>query len=280
MIPALLATASALSVVAALEPTRRGKALERAMGSRRADAPLAAAARLRRWLAALGDARPRWAIDREALGRRLRAAGVPLSPSEAIGARRAATLACAAAGAMVPGHGSTLWAVGAIVGFVGSGALLSRRATRRRAQIDAELPQLLDLLATASHAGLGGPLALRRAVDATTGPLASELRLVVDAVDLGGRWREELRACAERLGVTDLHRAVAALTRTESLGASLADAMSDLASRVREARRASTTERARKAPVKMLFPLVLLILPAFLLLTVVPVLFSTIRSIH
>ena len=50
-----------------------------------------------------------------------------------------------------------------------------------------ELPQLLDLLAAASHAGLGGPLALRRAVDGLRGPLADELGLVLTAVDLGGR---------------------------------------------------------------------------------------------
>jgi pilus assembly protein TadC len=48
---------------------------------------------------------------------------------------------------------------------------------------------------------------------------------------------------------------------------------------VRAARRLAVTERARTAPVKMLFPLVFLVLPAFLLLTVVPVLLTTLRSI-
>ena len=48
---------------------------------------------------------------------------------------------------------------------------------------------------------------------------------------------------------------------------------------VRASRRAAITERARTAPVKMLFPLVFLVLPAFLLLTVVPVLLTTVRSI-
>jgi tight adherence protein C len=282
LLSALLATASALSAVAALGPAARRVALERAIDSPAlAPTPSTAAPHVRRWLARLGDAwRPLPAFDRHSAERRLRAAGVPLSLPEAIGARRAATALGAFAGAILPRYGITLWwIVGAVIGFVGSGWLVSRRAARRRAQIDAELPQLLDLLATASQAGLGGPLALRRAVEATTGPLSSELQSVIDAVDLGGRWKDALRECAERLGIADLRRAVAALTRTEALGAPLADAMSELASRVREARRASATERARKAPVKMLFPLVLLILPAFLLLTVVPVLFSTIRSI-
>ena len=84
---------------------------------------------------------------------------------------------------------------------------------------------------------------------------------------------------ADRLELGDLRRAAALLGRSEALGSSLADEMSRLAVDVREGRRSRATERARTAPVKMLFPLVFLILPAFLLLTVVPVLLSTVRSI-
>ncbi len=72
---------------------------------------------------------------------------------------------------------------------------------------------------------------------------------------------------------------MAVLERTEKLGSSLQEATRDLADSVRQARRAAVVERARTAPIKMLFPLVFLILPAFLLLTVVPVLLTTIRSI-
>ena len=73
---------------------------------------------------------------------------------------------------------------------------------------------------------------------------------------------------------------VAILARTETLGTSLSDATREQAADVRGARRAAVAERARTAPVKMLFPLVFLILPAFLLLTVVPVLLTTVRSIR
>jgi len=155
-----------------------------------------------------------------------------------------------------------------------------RTRARRSRAIDAEVPQLLDLLAVASSAGLSASLALRRAAEAVHGPLADELSQVLRASDLGARWRDELAAMAVRTGSSDLRRAVAALGRTETLGASLATSTADLAASVRAARRAATTQRARTAPVKMLFPLVFLILPAFLLLTVVPVLLSTVRSIQ
>ena len=72
---------------------------------------------------------------------------------------------------------------------------------------------------------------------------------------------------------------MAVLTRTETLGTSLTGATRDLAADVRSSRRAAVAER-RAAPVKMLFPLVFLVLPAFLLLTVVPVLLTTVRSIR
>ncbi|MCI0634944.1 MAG: type II secretion system F family protein [Actinobacteria bacterium] len=156
---------------------------------------------------------------------------------------------------------------------------VARIARKRLAKADREVPVLVDLLAIATSSGLPPQLAFRRAVGAAEGPLADELRSVLNVTDLGGRWRDELRAASGRLDLPDLHRVVAALTRSESLGSSLGEELPRLANDVREVRSASATERARAAPVKMLFPLVFLILPAFLLLTVVPVLVTTVRSI-
>jgi tight adherence protein C len=153
-------------------------------------------------------------------------------------------------------------------------------AAARRRDMDREVPQLLDLLASASAAGLSAVAGFRQAVPALRGPLAEELRHCLGSVDLGGRWRSELASVSERLELPDLRRVVAILSRTEILGTSLSDATRELATDVRAARRSAIAERARAAPVKMLFPLVFLILPAFLLLTVVPVLLTTVRSIR
>jgi tight adherence protein C len=173
--------------------------------------------------------------------------------------------------------------VAPILGTVGAHApriLLARAVERRRRRMDAEVPQLLDLLAASSTAGLAAPLALSRSVAPLHGPLADELRSSLRAIDLGAGWREELSRLADRLRLPDLRRAVVAITRTETLGSSLVDSTTQLAARVREARRAVVVERARTAPVKMLFPLVFLVLPSFLLLTVVPVLLTTLRSMR
>ena len=185
----------------------------------------------------------------------------------------------AAAGALTDGAWLLL-PVFAAAGYRAPRLAAARAARRRRARADLEVPQFLDLLAAASTAGLGPHGALTRAAAATSGPLRQELMRFLAEVELGARWRDGLRRLTERLDLPDLRRAVQAMVRTERLGSSLADALRELADEVREERRSQATERARKAPVKMLFPLVFMILPAFLLLTVVPVLISTLRSIR
>ena len=151
---------------------------------------------------------------------------------------------------------------------------------RRLGAFRDEIPQFLDLLAAGSTAGLSAEISFRQAASCLHGPLGADLEDVMRSVDLGVPWREALAAYVERSGDLDLARMASVLARTETLGVSLRDATRELAATVREARRASTLERARTAPVRMLFPLVFLILPAFLLLTVVPVLITTVRSIH
>jgi tight adherence protein C len=137
---------------------------------------------------------------------------------------------------------------------------LARAARLRRARADHELPVFLDLLAAAAVAGLTGQLAVRRATEATEGPLAEELSTAFRRVDLGGRWRDELGAAADRLELPDLRRAAMILTRSDAIGRrSPRPCRSSHAEP--EARRAAVAERARKAPVKMLFPLVFLVLP-------------------
>ena len=210
---------------------------------------------------------------------RLSAAGSARSVADVAGAK-----VCLAAGAcalllFAPAPAPLLAPIAALAGFRAPDIALTRRAKARRARAERELPVFLDLLAIATSAGLAPQLAVRRATGAIEGPLAEELSSAVRAVDLGGRWRDELHAAAERVDSADLHRTVATVTRAETLGSSLAPEVARLAADVREARRSAMTERARAAPVKMLFPLVFLVLPAFLLLTVVPVLVTTVRSI-
>lgn len=232
-----------------------------------------------RGLRRLGSTRvARGLPGRRRLSDRLALAGWGAGVEDVLGVKIVAGISLGAVALLSPAP--FLAPILAAVSLVAPDLAVATAAKRRAAHADRELPLLLDVLAAASSGGLSAQLAFRRAVSAVDGPLAEELGVVIRSVDLGARWREELRAVAERLDLPDLRRTVAALARTESLGSSLAESMSDLAAQVRESRRAAAAERARKAPVKMLFPLVFLVLPAFLLLTVVPVLITTLKSMR
>jgi tight adherence protein C len=222
-------------------------------------------------------------LARIAGGDRLRAriesSGVGRSLEAVVGTKALLAVAAGTTAVLLTGSIVACFAL-ALVASRAPDLRLARAARLRRARADHELPVFLDLLAAAAVAGLTGQLAVRRATEATEGPLAEELATAFRRVDLGGRWRDELGAAADRLELPDLRRAAMILTRSDAIGSSLAEAVSELARESREARRAAVAERARKAPVKMLFPLVFLVLPAFLLLTVVPVLVTTLQSIR
>jgi pilus assembly protein TadC len=135
-----------------------------------------------------------------------------------------------------------------------------------------EIPLAADLLAVASSAGLTPYLAIE--VTARSGPpaVAARLRSALAAVEEGERLAPALEATARQWPA--LHPLVEVLLATERLGAPAGPALRRLAAEGRaEARRAGTAW-ARTVPVRLLFPLVFLVLPAFLLLAVAPILLA------
>jgi pilus assembly protein TadC len=264
-------------LAASLLAAASGAAAAVAVAGERPAAALAhASARRGRWAERIAvGVRDR---TRARLGSAIAEAAVAWSVEEVVATRRMALAALASVAFALPPAAPLAVALG-FVAIRGPEIALARLARRRHARGRGELPLFLDLLSVAVGAGLAPQLAVRRATEPLSGPLGDELRVAIRNTDLGRRWREELSAAADRAGVEELRRAVDLVLRTERLGSSLADEMRRLAADVRESRRARASERARSAPVKMLFPLVFLILPAFLLLTVVPVLLTTVRSI-
>jgi tight adherence protein C len=164
-------------------------------------------------------------------------------------------------------------------GFSLPNFLLGRRAAAGLSGHSRGVPDLLDAVAVCVSAGLSPRLALERASEVVTGPLARELDLARREVSLGAHWRSALRGVAERTGLPELRRLAITLDRSQRLGSSVADQLRRLAGDVRAERRLQEEERARRAPVVMLFPLVLCILPAFILAAVVPALLVAARDI-
>jgi tight adherence protein C len=157
-----------------------------------------------------------------------------------------------------------------------------RRQRASRAAADAvrrELPETVDLLLVAVASGLNLVLAVA-AVGARGPPrLGAAFRRAAADVDAGARLADALDAALTPLG--DVVRPLsAALIGAARYGTEIGSALDRLAFESRQARRRHAEETVRRVPVKLLFPLVLLILPAFALLTVAPLLAEAFRSLR
>jgi tight adherence protein C len=157
---------------------------------------------------------------------------------------------------------------------------LARRARRRQERIAAAVPELVELLLATTEAGLGPSVALRRSGEVVRGPLGEEIQAAVREVELGMPWQLAMEHLVDRTDVTPLRALAIALARSQRLGSAVGVTLRRVMDDLRRDRRVRAEEMARKAPLKMLFPLVFLILPAFLLLTVGPVVLATIRSLR
>ena len=189
------------------------------------------------------------------------------------------TLAGLLIGAMTVSWALLAAPVGALVGFKAPSIFLSARARRRHEEVAMALPDIIDLLAVCTQAGLNIALSLRRVAEHASGLLGQELRRTLDEIDLGVPRTKALQGLAERVSSEDLDALVGVLLSAERFGTQVSVALEAFAREVRARRRRRAEEQARRAPVKILFPLVFLILPAFVLLTVVPLLLSTFASL-
>lgn len=171
----------------------------------------------------------------------------------------------------------------AIVGYLAPDYWLSYAARRRQKEIVRHLPDALDLMVVCVEAGLGLDAALARVaneIHMTTHALSSELLLVTQETKAGKPRAEALHDLTSRTGVEDLSSLVAMLVQTDKLGTSVAQALRVHADSVRTRRRQRAEEAAAKTTVKLVFPLVLCVFPALLVVVLGPALVTIIRAIQ
>ncbi len=176
---------------------------------------------------------------------------------------RFATLLCAAAG----------------LGYVFPSWWLSGQRKRRTKAIDHALPDALDMMVVCVEAGVGINASLARVSRefASSHPILSqELELVTLEIRAGKSTTEALRALSDRTGVRDISSLVALLVQTERFGTSVADALRVHAEAMRVQRMQRAEEMAGKAPLKMIFPTVVIFLATMIvILTPALIQFST-----
>jgi len=148
--------------------------------------------------------------------------------------------------------------------------LLSKAATRRAERIDQELPHFVDQLALVIEAGMSFDAAVNYLVDAHEGALAEEMRRVLTELRVGESRREAIRNFARRVGSEEATAFANAVLASDQLGSPLSEILRAQASDLRHRRQTYAEERAQKAPVKMLLPMAIFILPVMFVLILAP----------
>lgn len=162
--------------------------------------------------------------------------------------------------------------------FAGGGLLVSLlpdyvirlKSEERQQQIELQLPDILDKLRITMEAGLGFDSALANVVDGRRGPAYEEFNRVLQDLQFGVARDEALLAMSERTTVTDLRVVLAAVLQSARYGLPLVEVLRVQSEELRDKRWQRAQEQALKVPVKILFPLILCIMPPFFVVLLGP----------
>ncbi|RLD09090.1 MAG: type II secretion system F family protein [Chloroflexota bacterium] len=158
----------------------------------------------------------------------------------------------------------------ALIGFFMPQLLLQSKINTRQDEIRKSMPDALDLLTICVQAGLGFDAAMTRVAEKWEDALADEFARTLREIQLGNVRRIALRNMADRIGISEMTSFVAAIIQSEQLGVSMAKVLRIQSDQMRTRRRQRAEEKAQQAPVKMLFPMALLIFPSLLIILLGP----------
>jgi tight adherence protein C len=154
--------------------------------------------------------------------------------------------------------------------FMIPGAALGQAVARRQEAIRRALPDTMDLLTISVEAGLGFDAALLHVRRNTEGPLAEEIGWMLHEMQLGVSRVDAFRHLSERTDVDELKGFVLAMIQADVFGVSVASVLRAQSRELRTKRRQRAEEKAIKVPVKLLFPMLLCIMPALFVVLVAP----------
>ena len=161
----------------------------------------------------------------------------------------------------------------AIVGFFVPNLFLLHLTQKRQLVMSRSLPDALDLMVVCVEAGLGLDMTFKRVGDelrSLNPDLSDEFHLTNLEVRAGKSRAESFKNMAKRTGMPDIHNLMNILAQTSRLGTSVANALRIHADAMRVKRRQIAEETAAKSGVKLIFPLILFIFPAILIVLAGP----------
>lgn len=159
------------------------------------------------------------------------------------------------------------------LGYFLPSLILNHLVSTRKRKIKESLPDALDLLVVCVEAGQGLNAALKRVsedLELNSPVLARELGLVNLEISAGLEREAALRNLAERTGVEDVASLTSMLIQADRFGTSLTQSLKVQSETLRTTRRQRLEELAAKTPVKLVFPLLLFIFPALMVVIIGP----------
>jgi tight adherence protein C len=156
------------------------------------------------------------------------------------------------------------------VGFVAPDSMLSRRVDERQKEILRTLSDTLDLLTISVEAGLSLNAAIAQVVQNVPGVLSAEFARMLQEIQLGVPRADAFRNLAERTDVEELNAFALAMIQADVFGVSIASVLRTQAQQLRIKRRQRAEAKAQQTPVKIVFPLILCILPSLFIVIVGP----------
>jgi tight adherence protein C len=148
--------------------------------------------------------------------------------------------------------------------------IISQKIGARQVEVENALPDALDLLVVSVEAGLALDMAMAKVTEKMHGILAREFARTLHEIKLGKVRRQALRDMADRLGVNSLSSFISALIQADRLGVSMGNVLRLQSENMRRERRQRAEEKAMKAPIKMLIPMVFFIFPALFVIVLGP----------
>jgi tight adherence protein C len=160
--------------------------------------------------------------------------------------------------------------VGVLAGILLPHYYLTVKMKVRSQLVIRELPDILDLLTVSLEAGLGFDSAIGKVVAKKNGVLSNEFHRCLEEIRLGKTRREALSGIRDRIVADEINVLISSILQAEKLGIGMVQVLRIQSNEVRARRRQRAEEEAMKAPIKMLFPLVLFIFPSIFIVLLGP----------